>query len=431
MLWQSLWLNVLSRNRFAKGFDSQNNAPKLEPFPWMRAAQTSEKNQLILPSASDQTVLYWGTPKRWWLDFTEVMHEANPAFALSLSKPLSTKHGAMFHPSKPKAELGADAAGRIPKLWRHPLSPTEARVDDGGLPLGVVHRVVSGGRIPYVEWIDLNSARSQKGKDETVTYEPAAILTIFRNEERYRALPRTARVRLWCFGFDAKQASINGFLSERLPCFVLRDVSRAAQTQFDDVCAKWVCCAESAHLYFNWAVVWGLRGGDKGRNTRDKKFASEIKKLQMALRRTKESDKTEKNPTSNADPYKSYSELSQAFWAASEADFYSGLSQIAAIPDWTGEEASNTRNNCGEMWLKTLREITLRLFQQYTGAVGDFATADIERVSRAYWFLDQKMRVSLPSWRAKAGLPTNDNTLTSTQSPRRSRTQKQASTNEE
>ncbi len=206
--------------------------------------------------------------------------------------------------------------------WRHPFAPYVERENARSLPL---HPQPGG--ITYRHWLGLVYEK-QNGRQRVT---PALVVREFQRKRL-----EGEQFRLWAFGYDMDNMKPRCWYEAIMPLYRVPESIRAA---FAERVEQLIEAAEYVAGLVKTQVkkAWFKRPGDaKG----DTDF------------------------------------LADAFYQATEADFYACLPRLLATLPRSADEP--VRNG----WFQTLRKAALDLFDEYA-AGGDIAFADPARVARA------------------------------------------------
>ena len=178
-LWKTMGLNILSVLTFKSGYGDVKKTDDKYLFPWLNTANfiMAKKGRPISPSDTASEHLFWGMPRRIWIDFTDTVSGACQICG-SDSNGLVTNYK-----SRPSGIKHDDS-------WMHPLSPYKYKRDNEGLPMPDHAR----GAVKYRRWLGLIQLDNHDLKSRK---EPARVVTTFIN---YRS-KGADRFRLWACPF--------------------------------------------------------------------------------------------------------------------------------------------------------------------------------------------------------------------------------------
>lgn len=186
-LWHKVWLNVLPTIEFDSLSGNGSKVAPEEIFPWLGPTRTSGKGgQNTTPADVNPLQMYWGMPRRIWLDFDT----ANEGTC-----DLTGETGSVVRQYATR-NYGTNYTGP----WQHPLSPHY--FDKDGMPLPM-HPQPGG--FTFRHWLDL--ALGQTGQTTT-----AANVRIARTGGEY---PK--RTLLHAFGYDMDNMKARCWYESLLP----------------------------------------------------------------------------------------------------------------------------------------------------------------------------------------------------------------------
>lgn len=192
VLWEKLWLNVLS----------QEDMPASDPMdpsvmPWLTGTRLSEKKGAVTtPSDTHALQMYWGMPRRIRLGNNIGSGECDLCgeYASKLYSNYRTKkHGINFDGP-----------------WIHPLTPYRYDPEKKKIPLSLKGQK---GGLGYRHWLGLTLQNSESGDTA------ATIVKIFNSERGPIFHKNTAR--LWCFGYDMDNMKARCWYDTVFPIFAL------------------------------------------------------------------------------------------------------------------------------------------------------------------------------------------------------------------
>ncbi len=203
-LWRMLWFNVLTRRDLESAFNEHALAEKKgEPiFPWLREPLrvSDASGGPTRPGQVPLLQMYWGMPRRIWLDFEERAAGACGVCGVEGDELLT------HYFTRPR---GVNYEGG----WCHPLTPhtvdprrPDERLSRHGSPEG----------IDYRHWLgliqeDRPSDRGLRGP----TRLPALVVEVFRRNRLREIGART--VRLWAFGYDMDNMKARSWCESEMP----------------------------------------------------------------------------------------------------------------------------------------------------------------------------------------------------------------------
>lgn len=236
-LWQTVWLNVLSRKQA-----NATAGDEYEMFPWLAATRTSEKgsaSRTTTPEDAHSLQCYWGTPRRIRLN------PAEPEGQCALFDEDTERTYTTFD----MKSYGVNYEG----AWVHPLSPYRVQDSDANTPL---HGRPGG--YSYRHWQSVASTTGSAGSVEAAEAVRAFHQRALRYSELDEVLQR--QPRLWVFGFDTDKMKVRSWNESTMPLFVVPDALRAS---FEDAAAACIEAAESAQSNLRRALKRGLFGSHK------------------------------------------------------------------------------------------------------------------------------------------------------------------------
>ncbi len=177
-LWKTMGLNILSVVTFKSGYGDVKKTDDKYLFPWLNTANfiMAKKDRPISSSDTASEHLFWGMPRRIWIDFANGT-SGNCQVCGSDSDSLITNYN-----GRPNGIQYDDS-------WMHPLSPYKR--DNEGPPMPDHAR----GAVKYRRWLGLIQPDDHDLKKRE---EPARVVTTFFNHRSNGA----NRFRLWAYGYD-------------------------------------------------------------------------------------------------------------------------------------------------------------------------------------------------------------------------------------
>jgi CRISPR system Cascade subunit CasA len=173
-LWRTVWLNVLTTQRFlARGGKPELDRPE-SIFPWMALTRTSEMDKSTTPEDVHPAQQYWAMPRRVRLHFLDTPVMGRCSITAAQGVPVISSYSAKNY--------GVKYEG----AWSHPLTPY--RIKEGSLPNP---KKIKGDGLPYRDWPQMVLG------DES--QQPAAVVRAYFEERRFE---RESCQRLWAFGFE-------------------------------------------------------------------------------------------------------------------------------------------------------------------------------------------------------------------------------------
>lgn len=192
-LWQTIWFNILPDEVLQRitWIPELNNLADI--FPWMGTMPTSEKGEEVLPYDVHPLQMYWGTPRRIFLDTSR---ETDDECSIQPSRqPVIRDYG-----TRPR---GMNYASGV---WQHPLTPFYEMKD---MPFSPVHG--SSGCTSYRHWMGYVQA------DKKERHFPAPIVSYFLENRA----DDDSQFRLWAFGYDMDNMKARCWYEGTMPLFSL------------------------------------------------------------------------------------------------------------------------------------------------------------------------------------------------------------------
>lgn len=330
-LWETIWLNVLHGATFSA------KSPNTRTFPWIDPASfISEQHPVktIHSAEMNPEHLFWGMPRRVWLDFAE-NQPPDTARHCSLCGEIDESMCVEYHDltgglsyQEKYAEQdkqGKDKESKRPS-WLFPSHPlTPYTVNKKGEPLAV-HPQPGG--IGYRHWLGLVES-SQEGDTKRM---PAAILEQYRNSR----FPGDGR--LWAFGFEMDNMKAVCWHDATMP---ILNVPESCSALFSDLSGRMVRAANQV-------------ADDLAKHLKAALFSAKSKVRVDDLKFVK--------------PH---------FWSLTEGGFYSALRQLRDTL-----ESDLQAHSILEGWLNTLSATAYSLFDHYSQA-GDFDSIEPRQIAMA------------------------------------------------
>lgn len=317
-LWQTAWLAVQSQGRFWASQARQTEASRI--FPWLGPSLQGDKETHLTLEQADPAQLFWGLPRRVWLDFAQTPGLGQCTICGRQDEALLD--GFWVRPNGIKYE----------GPWLHPLSPHYWK---DGEPFAV--KGPSGG-LGYRHWLGLALAQAAGGtikgdQDKTIVLRAQAV-SLFEERAPRFTLPDAGQAprRLWAFGYDMDNKKARAWVEARMPLVLVEPRLRQAYEQ--GVRALVDCAGQAAS-----ALTRCLKEAWLGPNSKAKTNQGDLERL------------------------------GQLFWANSEADFYRAADALQALLESGGDYSSlddDQVNGFKEKWLKTLQDRVLAIYEQYS-----------------------------------------------------------------
>jgi len=208
-LWETVWLNVLSRDQFEALGNSARTADS-DRFPWMGPPRTSSRNEITTPTDVHPTQIFFSMPRRIRIDLDHPESgrcDICGCSADELVSRYSTK------------DSGVNYKG----AWKHPLTPYyQPKNAEEPLPK---HGQADG--ISYRNWLGLVQ------NDPESRTQPALVVQVFRNDrQRYLTNSSGGSAPLWAFGFKTDNMKVVCWNESTMP---LIHVGEAIREQYEGV----------------------------------------------------------------------------------------------------------------------------------------------------------------------------------------------------
>ncbi len=193
LLWETCWLNVINENYF-QSYDSMQLDKPEDTFPWM----TNKIKKTVTIQDIHPYQVYWGMPRRLYIDFKNVNNKSCDICA-------EEKNKVLYSESFFEDTYGVSYEGIFP----HPLSPVQFNKDNMPFPISVES---IRGQLGYRHWIGFvvnNNNSDNKGV-------PAAVIA------KQTQLLSEALV-LQSFGYCMKKMNVLGWQESLMPVFYFED----------------------------------------------------------------------------------------------------------------------------------------------------------------------------------------------------------------
>lgn len=320
-LWSALWLNVLTTSVLhSLGGESINDRP-WHRFPWLGPISRLQprKDSEVQPSQVHPMHVWWAMPQRIRLDFNDVRIGRCD---------LCSDHSEILLSQYVTRNYGLNYKGP----WRHPLSPYYA-VKDEWLPM---HPQPGG--VGYKDWLGLVLGLDNDKR----RIEAAAVVSEFLQDKQRTLARNNTTWRLWCFGYDMKQAKARCWYESTLPLFDLADCGRAAREHLGEQVRDWIGGAEVAASCLRTAVKSAWFG------------------------------KESRGDLSHVDA---------AFWSATEPRFYRMLhATVQALREGAADDGLALKSE----WQRHLAAQAERLFEEAFVGAGPIGQQNPARVAKAH-----------------------------------------------
>ena len=204
-LWDTVWLNTLSREEFYRGHEkSTDDLLTPQVFPWLGKTRTSEKGGLeTTPLDVDRLTVFWNMPWRIRFDIKETTEQACLVTGEDLERGIS---------GFVKTNYGTNYTGP----WKHPLTPYTETKD--GVPNPMKG---SPDGIGYQHWVGCIG----KGSQAKFARQPAqavmqclssAALREYRKEKE-----QAQNIKVSVFGYDMESAKTREWIASSLEGYLL------------------------------------------------------------------------------------------------------------------------------------------------------------------------------------------------------------------
>ncbi len=321
ILWESIWLNVLTESSFEECVGPGNKRPAdSDRFPWLSATRCSDDKTGVITTPQDThpSQVFWAMPRRIHLDFshTEIggCSVCGATDELLVQQFIAKNHGVKYEPP-----------------WRHPLSPYNVKGQENPT---AVHGQPGG--ITYRHWLGLVQKTSETSGKKAPKIEklPAYVVNEFRiARQEYTK----TRYLVWAFGYDMDNMKARCWYDSQMP---LHHISEENRNKYEGEAEALVMSAQQ--------VAGNLRGALK------RAWFPEGKAIRG-----------------------DFGFVDSAFWHETESTFYSTLGNI--------KERLETKQDTIEIrdrWHKALCDQSERIFDQYVLS-GPIEDADPKRIAIA------------------------------------------------
>jgi len=199
-LWESVWLNVLERDRLAHLCRKELDANEYK-FPWLAPTRTSENGQQTTAHDVHACQMFWGMPRRIRLDLDDTVTGKCSLCGAELTKLVSSFRARNY---------GINYSGP----WLHPLTPHSINRENIPLPF---HPQPGG--LTYRYWLGLVI------EDAGTRSQPAEVVRAFLR--RRKDFPEL-RFRLWAFGYDMENMKPRCWYEATMPLILVEESHREA-----------------------------------------------------------------------------------------------------------------------------------------------------------------------------------------------------------
>ena len=346
-LWKTLWLNVLTREKFL-ALAPPGPEDMAARFPWMGEVRRSTKGETVLPGQVHADQLYWPLSQSILVDFNQSTPDALCPGCGRQGQEIfhffnRRKHGPLYQ-----------KAG-----WKHPLTPYSA--GDDGQPAFVE---ISAGGVSFGDWLGV----ALKGEyRKTKRLPPPVVDEYYRRFNEVFKYGDLDTYRAWVFGLEMKKAKTLSFVDSLMPLLPLPDEDLRAELA--EQAEKMVAVAEIGALRLRGAIKDALFGkGDKP------KFDAGI--LGLSMRR---------------------------LWAECEEHFYRTMGELGEVLR-EHERYSEPNLALLEGWLALVSRQARTIFDELTDS-DDQLQVNPGRWAKASLWLDRSLGVRTKALRQALGLP--------------------------
>lgn len=198
-LWQSIWLNVLNESDFLDKYGNSSLTDDASIFPWMGPTRTSENDQLTTPEHVHPAHMFWGMPRRIFLDL-----KSGEAGNCDLCNQNSSNLITSYFTKNLGTYYGSS--------WRHTLTPYRRGKNElisiKGQPGGITFRY----------WLGFVQDDRKNGS------EPAVVVHAFRDRQHF--LENNKALQLWAFGYDFDDMKARCWYEGKMPLINVSDSIR-------------------------------------------------------------------------------------------------------------------------------------------------------------------------------------------------------------
>ena len=320
-LWLTAWLNVLPDS----DFQSRGGNPHLEElsarFPWMGSPRTSELGEESGPARIHPLQQFWAVPRRVLLQAPTDTGFCN----------LTGVEELLIRRAFVKS-YGTNYKG----AFDHPLTPyIETKPGEAPNP-----KKLNTDGLPYRDWPLYTLGRER--------VHPARVIAHALAQRRLDEVRRATGVapRLLAFGYSMDNAKAEAWFTAVAPVLDLPEFDGPFRRRTNQA----VAVADEVRKVLNFCVLDAMKR--RSDDVKDKYGNSQS------------------------------SDLSRRFWSETEPAFFDLVRGLHEAYDRPPDEAAielQLRN-----WVETLRDTARRLFEDFSQERGDFAAADVKRVSEAW-----------------------------------------------
>ncbi len=338
-LWETIWLNVVSKEDLASMSADALPRVKEDMFPWLAPTRTGEAKtgKRTFPQDANPLQMYWSMPRRIRIDFSSI-----GSGVCDICGQLSDRLVQRYF-TRP---YGVAYDGS----WKHPLTPYF--LDKDGAPLS---RKARAGAINYRNWIGLVVKDSNAGDKSKIQRLPALVVERFMKNRR-NALGKKTKAPLWGFGYDMDHMRARCWFDGKMPINAVADhIARPYEVQTERMVKAAIAVGEN--------LTWCL----------------------------KQAWYAERTPTRG-----DFGFMDTAFWTRSEPDFFRSLNDLVAELEACFPEQPITTLRT---WHLYLCRLALQIFDEYA-ASGPIEDEDPARIARARnklknWNRGKKVRIDI------------------------------------
>lgn len=314
-LWKTVWLNVLTAQRFLAGGGKPELSRPESIFPWMAPTRTSEKDRSTTPEDVHPAQQYWAMPRRVRL------HLMAPPVIGYCS--ITAAQGVPVISSYSAKNYGVKYEG----AWAHPLTPYRSKAGSAPNP-----KKAKADGLPYRDWPQLIL-----GDD---FHQPASVVRVYFEERRFE---KESRQRLWAFGFEMDNMKARCWHAAHTPLVATEFPSTTASHEFTAIVSALVDASEEVRYTL-------------------------AKQIRNAL-----------FPEGTEVRGDLVGHISQQFWTETNSGFFTTVRDL-----YDAVRSEHMHGEIRENWLRILHAAARAIFESHSQLSGEFATTDVERVSRAW-----------------------------------------------
>jgi len=198
LLWDKLWVNILTQERFAPSLQTAD--PRV--FPWMATTRYSDQNGgKTFPEDMHLLHPYWGMPRRIWLIEKEAEEQRCGICGMKtpviVEQYVAIKHGFDYGDT-----------------WIHPLTPYSFDANKEKPPLSIKGQK---GGLSYKNWLGIALNRVQEGN---------CCANIVKDYfQKVQETEIDSHAGIWCFGYDMDNMKARCWYEHEFPLFALDETS--------------------------------------------------------------------------------------------------------------------------------------------------------------------------------------------------------------